>query len=267
MTIDGAPQSSPSKAYSGSSNLFLLVTFLLIADGSSLIAPSPFGSSQRHSTMTRNVVATSFIQSSDGGADDNKGAAKQQLSRPEKKALERAKKLRKKNGKKPKKTPQYKLHSQKISSLSKDTSTADDVLQAIKRAQNLHNANDLRVIENFLLHEVDESFAFGYLGSLLSRLAVAAMHMDNHELARNALERRRTEFRPSMLPMESAAIIRGLLRMHNVTDALEVLNDELCLPLEVCHVIAESTSCLKCLFTHDAFVLSPTGHTTGRPKE
>jgi ribosome biogenesis GTP-binding protein YsxC/EngB len=226
---DGALQSSPPVKSAFSTNLFLLVTFLLIADGASLIAP--FGSSQRHSTITRNAVATSFVKSSDGG--DGKGGAKQQrqLSRPEKKALERANKLRKKNGMKPK-TPQYKLHSKKISSLSKDTSTADDVLQAIKRAQNLHNANDLRVIENFLLEEVDESFAFGYLGSLLSRLAVAAMHMDNHELARKALERRRTEFRPSMRPMESAAIIRGLLRMHNVTDALEVLNDELCLPLE-----------------------------------
>jgi hypothetical protein len=174
-------------------------------------------------------VATSFVQSSDGD-----GKRKQKLSRPERKALERANKVRKVGeSKKPKKTPQYKLHSEKISSLSKDTSTADDVLQAIKRAQNLHDSDDLAVIENFLLEEVDEKFAFGYLGSLLSRLAVAAMHMDNHELARKALERRRIDFRPSMRPMESAAIIRGLLRMHNVTDALEVLNDELCLPLEV----------------------------------
>lgn len=262
---DGALQSSPPVKSAFSTNLFLLVTFLLIADGASLIAP--FGSSQRHSTITRNAVATSFVKSSDGG--DGKGGGKQQrqqqqLSRPEKKALERANRLRKKNGIKPK-TPQYKLHSKKISSLSKDTSTADDVLQAIKRAQNLHNANDLRVIENFLLEEVDESFAFGYLGSLLSRLAVAAMHMDNHELARKALERRRTEFRPSMRPMESAAIIRGLLRMHNVTDALEVLNDELCLPLEVCAPSWKKTS-RQVLFTHLAFVLSPLfqkkGHST-----
>lgn len=36
-----------------------------------------------------------------------------------------------------------------------------------------------------------------------------------------------------MMPMESAAIIRGLLRVHNSTDALEVLHDELSLPLEV----------------------------------
>jgi hypothetical protein len=42
-----------------------------------------------------------------------------------------------------------------------------------------------------------------------------------------------TEYRPSMLPMESAAIVRGLLRVRNATDALEVLHDELSLPLEV----------------------------------
>ena len=42
------------------------------------------------------------------------------------------------------------------------------------------------------------------------------------------------EYRPSMLPMESAAIVRGLLRVGNSTDAIEVLHDELSLPLEVC---------------------------------
>lgn len=36
-----------------------------------------------------------------------------------------------------------------------------------------------------------------------------------------------------MLPMESAAIVRGLLRVGNETDAMEVLHDELSLPLEV----------------------------------
>ena len=36
-----------------------------------------------------------------------------------------------------------------------------------------------------------------------------------------------------MLPMESAAIIRGLLRVKNATDAMEILHDELSLPLEV----------------------------------
>lgn len=41
------------------------------------------------------------------------------------------------------------------------------------------------------------------------------------------------DYRTSMLPMESAAIIRGLLRVHNATDALDLLHDELSLPMEV----------------------------------
>jgi hypothetical protein len=64
-------------------------------------------------------------------------------------------------------------------------------------------------------------------------LAVAALHFGNNKVARRAIDIRRLEYRPSMLPMESAAIIRGLLRVHNATDALEILFDELSLPLEV----------------------------------
>jgi len=52
------------------------------------------------------------------------------------------------------------------------------------------------------------------------------------EIAVKAIELRRQEYRCSMLPMESAAIIRGLLRIHNVTDAFDTLNDELSVPLE-----------------------------------
>jgi hypothetical protein len=175
-------------------------------------------------------VATAFI-SADEFDDLSTSAhadAKKQ-SRPERKAQERA---RKQNIKIPKGKTRYKLNSNNIMALTKQ-SNADDVLQAIKRAQKLHDKHDLQVIANFLLDEVDESFAYGYRGSFLSRLAVAAMHMNDNDCARKAIEVRRTEYRPSMLPMESAAIIRGLLRLHNMTDALEVLNDELCLPLEV----------------------------------
>jgi hypothetical protein len=156
------------------------------------------------------------------------------LSRPERKALERAKKGQpQRNAKKQRgNNKKYELNSQAISSLSIE-STADDVLRAIKRAQNLHDAQDLKTIEKFLLEEVDEDFGYGYRGSLLSRLAVAALHMNNHELARRAMDVRKVVYRPSMLPLESAAIIRGLLRVDNVTDALQVLDDELSLPLEV----------------------------------
>jgi hypothetical protein len=94
----------------------------------------------------------------------------------------------------------------------------------------------MRIIANFLIDEVDETFGFGFRGSLLARLSVGALHMSNDgaetcEIARRAIEVRKTEYRSSMLPMESAAIIRGLLRIHNVTDAFDVLNDELSLPL------------------------------------
>ncbi|CAB9499383.1 GTP-binding protein EngB [Seminavis robusta] len=197
------------------------------------------------SPLVLNVnVATNFIlQEFERGefffpnamsSDENNGREKApRLSRPQRKALERAQKQQKqqKVQQKKKNAKHFKLHSQAVSSLTSQ-STADDVLRAIKRAQNLHDAEDLQTIEKFLLEEVDETFAFGYRGSLLSRLAVAALHMNNHELARTAIDVRRVECRASMAPMESAAIIRGLLRVHNVTDALEVLADELSLPLE-----------------------------------
>jgi len=180
-----------------------------------------------------------------------------QLSRPERKALERRKKARKEadqgdsknsNAKRSHRKHNFKerekflaekggkgkgrfdLHSKKISELT-SASSADDVVKAIKRAQNLHDVHDIRNIESFLIDEVDESFAYGYRGSLLSRLAVAALHMSEHELARKAIQVRRTEHRATMLPLESAAIIRGMLRVHNTTDALDLLNDELSLPL------------------------------------
>jgi len=174
-------------------------------------------------------------------------AAKQKLSRPERKAQERERKQRansntvnrrRHNFKEREKLlsndrkgeGRYDLHSTKISKLTSE-STADDVIRAIKRAQNLHDVHDIRNIERFLLEEVDEGFAYGYMGSLLARLTVAALHMSNHELARKAIEVRRNEYRSSMLPLESSAIIRGLLRVHNTTDALEMIEDELRLPL------------------------------------
>lgn len=107
------------------------------------------------------------------------------------------------------------------------------MFRAIKRAQKLHDHHDLNVIADFLLKECHVGFAYGYRGSLLSRLAVAALRWENHVVARRAITERRLEYRASMLPMESAAILRGLLRTHNVTDALEILEDELSLPLEV----------------------------------
>ena len=174
--------------------------------------------------------------------DDNSAAITQntpkaKLSRPERKALQRQKKEQ--QIRKPSKATQekYKLHSSKVSNLTTE-STADDVMKAIKRAQNLHDHHDLRVIADFLIDECDVGFAYGYRGSLLARLAVAALHFGNHNVARRAIDIRRVEYRSSMMPMESAAIIRGLLRVHNATDALEALHDELSLPLEVRSFVA-----------------------------
>ena len=78
----------------------------------------------------------------------------------------------------------------------------------------------------------DTSFAYGYRGSLLSRLAVASLHVNNHDIAERCITARRIYHRSSMLPLESAAIIRGLLRCHYTKDAWEVLDDELSLPLD-----------------------------------
>lgn len=206
--------------------MFALI-LLVVSDGSALMIPS------RSRGCNLQIYSSSYIQV--GEFDDFSGSrsndAAERLSRPERKAQERAKKQSRKssraNG-----TAGYKLNSKKLLVLPKNT-TADDVIKAIKRAQKYHDKHDLQIIEHFLVEESHVSFAYGYRGSLLSRLAVAAMHMSDNVLARKAIEVRRTEYRSSMLPMESAAIIRGLLRLHNVTDALEVLDDELCLPLEV----------------------------------
>mmetsp|Transcript_21320 Transcript_21320/g.27537 ORF Transcript_21320/g.27537 Transcript_21320/m.27537 type:complete len:620 (-) Transcript_21320:59-1918(-) len=169
------------------------------------------------------------------------------LPRSERKAAEREGKNRRRNkgsrkhnfserkaelrgGRKPGEGP-LELHSTAMPELNEE-STANDVMRVIKRAQNLHDRHDLRAVSRFLLEFTDDSFAYGYKGSLLARLAVAALHMDSHSIASTVIEYRRTNFRSSMLPMESAAIVRNLLRANNVTRAWEILEDELSLPLE-----------------------------------
>ena len=169
-----------------------------------------------------------------------KSSSKNKIPRSERKAMEREKKARKiqqskyknNNNNNSNNSKEYNLHSTAVSKLTAE-STADDVIRAIKRAQKMHDHHDLRVIANFLIDECDVGFAYGYRGSLLARLAVAALRWENHAVARRAINIRRLEYRASMRPMESAAIIRGLLRTHNATDALGMLQDELSLPLEV----------------------------------
>ena len=54
----------------------------------------------------------------------------------------------------------HKLHSRKVRELVVKSTTADDVVKAIKRAQNLHDVHDIREIAHFLLEDVGELFWF-----------------------------------------------------------------------------------------------------------
>jgi hypothetical protein len=216
------------------------VLLTLLASTASLLPSSDaFGPLQvpsKFSTCLQSNVVSAFMTSPSEPNDavpnnPYQEQKKQTLTRPERKALERQKKHRKAT--EPKiKASNYKLHSTNVAQLTQE-STAEDVVKAIKRAQNMHDHHDIRVIVDFLLDDCDPGFAYGYRGSLLARLAVAAMHLGDNESAQRAIEARRVHHRPAMLPMESAAIIRGLLRVHNTTDALAILDDELSLPLDV----------------------------------
>mmetsp|Transcript_128071 Transcript_128071/g.370678 ORF Transcript_128071/g.370678 Transcript_128071/m.370678 type:complete len:368 (+) Transcript_128071:33-1136(+) len=124
----------------------------------------------------------------------------------------------------------FTLHSSAISHLHEDM-PVKDIVRAIKRAQNLHDVHDLATIGAFLMDQCDEHWGFGYRGSLLSRLAVAALHCRETDLAMRAIQTRRIYERPSMLPYESAAIVRGLMRVDMVEEGWEVLQDELRLPM------------------------------------
>ena len=168
--------------------------------------------------------------------DRKSGERSKRLSRPERKALERQRKQNIPTAGGKKRASKSSYQSNGVSNLN-ENSTAEDVMRAIKRAQNPHGKNDIRAITDFLL-ECDEGFAYGYRGSLLSRVAVAAMHVGDHVSARKALDTRTSDHKSTIDPMESAAIIRGLLRIHNVTQAMEVLDDELSIPIEVSFFVA-----------------------------
>ena len=246
----------------------LLLAMVLVSSADALLSPLP----HRHSSQLHVHVATDFLLGTMIDTSAQSQASKQhyqerqqrneKLSRPERKALERQRKHRRAtttttttttsskrtttttttttSSKEQQEGVKYNLHSTAVSQLTEE-STADEVLRAIKRAQKNHDHHDIRVIEDFLL-DCHECFAYGYRGSLLARLAVAALHLGHQEVARKAIEVRRRDHRSGMLPMESAAIIRGLLRNHNVTDALEMLQDELSIPIPVRYVLCVLSS-------------------------
>jgi GTP-binding protein EngB required for normal cell division len=244
-----------------------------------------------HTELREQVVKEILMIDKNNNDDDEsknpqqkKPKNRQTLSRPERKALERNNnnnnnnsnnnnKRRKHNyaerrrilqaQKQPFET-KFELHSQRIPELTIEATTTEDVLRSIKRAQNMHDVHDLRIIAEFLIllketqqrEQVPEAagqdgtgtkphsrkqtkkttasgrggdhvtfLAYGYEGSLWSRLAVAALHVGAHDLAAIAMTERQRFVPP--IPAESAAIVRGLLRTHNVTEAWDVLEREL----------------------------------------
>lgn len=125
-----------------------------------------------------------------------------------------------------KKRGRYELHSNNVSCLTTSSST-DDVIKAIKRASNTKSVHDIQTIGTFLLEGTDETFGYGFKGDLLARFAVAALRVDEYDLAKRAIEMRRDDFPATMVPFESAAICRGLLRCHRVEEAFDFLDEEL----------------------------------------
>ena len=79
--------------------------------------------------------------------------------------------------------------------------------------------------------------ANGSQGSLLSRLTVAALRLNNHAIAMDAISYRQNQFRNDMNPLESCAIVRNLLRAGNETEAYQILEEELSLPIVKVHRI------------------------------
>jgi hypothetical protein len=56
--------------------------------------------------------------------------------------------------------------------------------------------------------------------------------MNEVDIAMRAIETRQVYERPNMQPVESAAIVRGLMRTHNVKEGWKVLEDELRVPMD-----------------------------------
>lgn len=183
--------------------IFGVAVFLPAEQVEAFVQPSAYLTDSFLPRYTRGGITSSLftsIQSGNEEAGSEGGSAeavtvaakkkdmKPQLSRPERKAMERQKKLDQQKSKKRK--PKYELHSTAVSQLT-GTSTADDVTRAIKRAQNYHDHHDLKVVADFLIDECDVGFAYGYRGSLLARLAVAALHFENHQVARRAIDIRK----------------------------------------------------------------------------
>ena len=235
--------------------LILGLASTYIADGFLGQHRSPFLGPGTQQSVKFHRSTVIFAQDSNQDNSHDKTGEKG-LSRPQRKALERQRKDRRKQQttegadkrSNPKThanaTPQsYNLHSNAISQLNIN-STAENVVRAIKRAQNLHDQHDMTQIARFLLEQTDSTFFYGFRGSLLARLAVAALHMNQMSVATKAMHERVAAHADTIVPFESAALVRGLLRVHNVTAAWDIVGSELAIPggLESSDLLPESWS-------------------------
>ncbi|KAL7557151.1 hypothetical protein ACA910_002433 [Epithemia clementina (nom. ined.)] len=198
--------------------------------------------SERGSTSLDSSVAIDDEAQSASHAPSLLPQKRTRLPRPQRKALERARKANRGEGnpvnqkRDPKRSGlgdmeaaegEIRLRSSGSVAVLNQESTFSDVLAAIKKSQNNQDNHDLNAVFRFLVELTDSTFADGKKGSLLSRLAVAALHLKNHRIAAGAINYRQSHFRDCLLPMESAALVRNLLRTNNVTEACNILETEL----------------------------------------
>jgi hypothetical protein len=84
----------------------------------------------------------------------------------------------------------------------------------------------------FLLKKAINIWGYCFRGSLLSRLAVATLHLSELDIALDAIETRRVYERQAIQSHELAVIVRGLIRNGKVDEARDVLEDKLRLPMD-----------------------------------
>jgi GTP-binding protein len=149
------------------------------------------------------------------------------LPRSERKAQERARKQRHRQPNQSDNVAiQKRLHNHHESYKS------DNLLMALKRAQNNLDVDELQVIYQYLLQNNEhDASTNNWWGTVVSRLIIAALHLQCHDIASHALELRMQKVSIlSRVPSESASLIRALLRTHNVSAAVTILDEELPLP-------------------------------------
>lgn len=169
---------------------FLLVSTFIIPIHAFVSFPcgiaSRHGRYDRHLTIFPDTQTTTILQVIRENADLTR-TPKSSLTRPERKALERARKeksLKKGKSRDPN-------SNALISSLSSQ-STPDDIVRAINRARNTENRRLLQHVSTFLLGNRDFSFSNNERGGLVSRLAVSALRLGMNRIAADAIQVRQS---------------------------------------------------------------------------